>query len=230
MRRQTAPVARPRSGRRGRPGDLGVAEQPREHEVVEVGARLGRLRPERRLDAEDVALATPGDLRRRDPRCRRLGRWSCPAQTSPSGESGVYFMSRYAFVAGDMTTFAPCSTARRASAGSCQCCATEVRRSRVFADLLPADHPLAVRADDPLDPLDERAVLVRVGRVRLVAADVDVRPGRQRGELARPRRRRTAYVSSLRMQSELKPTSIPVYGRRRDAVARQLRVGGRARR
>jgi hypothetical protein len=37
---------------------------------------------------------------------------------------------------------------------------------------------------DLLDPLDEAPVVGRIGGMRLVAADVDVRPGRQRRDLA----------------------------------------------
>ncbi len=55
------------------------------------------------------------------------------------------------------------------------------RRAR---DLLPAEHPLPAGADEPLHALHEEAVVDGVGRQRLVAPDVQVRPGRQRRDLA----------------------------------------------
>src|SRR5262245_56601589 len=70
LRGETVTVLAPRTALRGRPGDLGDAEQPREGEVVEPGPGRDRLGPERRLHAGDVALPHTVDERRRLPLVR----------------------------------------------------------------------------------------------------------------------------------------------------------------
>ena len=71
VRRESAPVLAPAAAAPRRPADLGMAEQPREGHELDVRRRDERLRPERRLDAEHVALAyagaasSPGPIRTR---------------------------------------------------------------------------------------------------------------------------------------------------------------------
>ena len=74
------------------------------------------------------------------------------------------------------------------------CASSELRVVPVLCDrrtvqagarrLLPPDHPLAMRAHDGLDAPEEVHVVLRRGGLRLVAADVEVRPGRQRSDLS----------------------------------------------
>ena len=95
-------------------------------------------------------------------------------------------MSRYALLAGDMITFMP-SAARAATVALVvevsQYCATAVLASGRLGDLVPAVRGLAVLGDQRQDPLLEGQIVRFGGGVRLVAADVQVRPGGHRGQL-----------------------------------------------
>ena len=81
-----------------------------------------------------------------------------------------------------------------------------------------------MRADDRLDALDEGEVVLGAGRVRLVAADVDVRAGREGRDLAddvvdEPVGQLLADAERAEADLDVRP------GRRSDAVAVERRVG-----
>ena len=83
-----------------------------------------------------------------------------------------------------MTMLAPCSTAARGELRVLPVLHDRPLRQARARDLLPADHPLAVAHDDRGDALDESDVVRGRRRGRLVAADVEERPGRQRRDFA----------------------------------------------
>src|SRR5581483_5371635 len=95
-------------------------------------------------------------------------------------------------------------------------------------DLVPPNHPLAVRGDDLLDAADEPDVVRRLRRRRLVAADVDERPGREPGEL--PDHVGDEVVDDRLADAERAEADVDARVERgRLAVARELRVGGEGR-
>src|SRR3954452_23096007 len=232
LRREAQAVLRPGAAGPRRPADLREPGQARKGHVLDVAQVVERLAPEGRLDAEHVLLAHARDERGRIPGVRVAG-----AVVAGPGEAerrvGVVLLVEVRPRGGLHHELHPLLHRVARALGAVAAAGGRVPvlapRRRAEARGLQARHPaderLAVRRDDRLRLPQERRVVGWARRLRLVAADVEPLPGRDRGELAddvvvEPVGHRLGDAeraeADVRRRVEL----------RRLAVAVELRVGG----
>ena len=211
-------------GLRG-PGELGESCQPRERHELDVVAGADRLRPHRALDPGDLVLRHAVDQRGRIPFVSVLDLDQPGPVLAERGRFGVLHVEVRVIRRRHQDL-----VAARRRAGDVRVGSAEVPvlgdgrgRGRGLGDFVPAGDLLAVLGDDRLNLAFERQVVGRRRRMRLVAAEVEVRPGRDRRDFAdhvveELVRDRLAHAE--RAEADIGAG----VQRRRDAVAVQLRV------
>src|SRR5437763_4445 len=182
---EPVPEGRPVVRRVRRPAEFGDRGQPREGHVVDVGVRHDRLCPQWSLDAEDGRAGYAGHVRARVPAVRLVHLGVAGPVLAQLRRGRVLHVE--VRVVGRREDQLRTVLGGRGHGGVTGRGVPELgdrgRQRRRVHDVVPAEDRLAVPGDDLLYPVDELGVVGRLGRLRLVATDVQVRAGGQRGEL-----------------------------------------------
>ena len=170
---------------RGRPTQFRDRGQPRERHELDVRRRPDRLCPQWSFDAEYRRFGHAHEVRARVPAVRVLHLDEAGPVLPQRRALGVLHV-QVRLVGGREHQLGALLRGRRHGrvvlVGVPELRHRRRQRGGVLRDLVPGEHGLAVRRDDLLRLVHERLVVGRRGGRRLVPADVDVRPGGDRGQ------------------------------------------------